>query len=94
MKCPNCKQAGAVIRYAGKVYGTGDTLLVIENVPAISCPHCGSVTYTAATVKVLDTIKRERQQWATKRDVAVALFPTGAGAVAKSGPIKAGLERS
>ncbi len=93
MKCPNCEQEGAVIRYAGKVYGTGDTLLVIENVPAISCPNCGSVTYSAATVKALDTIRQERQERTTMRDVAVAVLPTDEAAVTERGPIRVVVER-
>ena len=75
MKCPVCEQEGASIRRSARTYGAGDNLFVIENVPAISCPNCGSVTYEAATVKMLDVIKRERQQRAVKREVEVAVFP-------------------
>jgi YgiT-type zinc finger domain-containing protein len=55
-------------------YGTGDTLLVIENVPVISCPHCGESYLSAETLHAIDQIKRERRQRAATRPVAVAEF--------------------
>lgn len=36
-----CSQEGARVRYVSRSYGIGEDLLVIENVPAISCPNCG-----------------------------------------------------
>jgi YgiT-type zinc finger domain-containing protein len=59
-------------------YGKGDHLLVIENVPIISCPHCGESYLTAHTLHEIDRIKRERQQRATTRPVAVAEFAEAA----------------
>ena len=72
--CANCGKQGARIRYVTRSYGRGDDLLVIENVPVISCPHCGESYLTARTMHELDRIKRQRQQLAKKRPVAVAQF--------------------
>ncbi len=72
--CTNCGKDGARIRYVTRSYGRGDDLLVIENVPVISCPHCGESYLTAQTMHEIDRIKRQRQQLAEKRPVAVAQF--------------------
>lgn len=74
MICDNCGQEGARIRYVSRSYGKGDNLLVIENVPVISCPHCGESYLTAETLHEIERIKREREQVAVERPVAVATF--------------------
>jgi YgiT-type zinc finger domain-containing protein len=72
--CANCGKNGARIRYITRSYGQGEDLLVIENVPVISCPQCGESYLTAHTMHELERIKRQRQQLAKKRPVAVAQF--------------------
>ena len=72
--CDNCGKPGARLRYVTRSYGKGDQLLVIENVPIISCPSCGASYLTAQTLHAIDRIKRERQRLATTRPVAVAEF--------------------
>ena len=76
--CSNCGASGARIRHVSRSYGKGDQLLVIENVPIISCPQCGESYLTAHTLHEIDRIKRERQQRATTRPVAVAEFAEAA----------------
>ena len=76
--CDNCGKLGARIRYVSRSYGKGDQLLVIENVPIISCPSCGESYLTARTLHAIDRIKSERQQRATTRPVAVAEFAEAA----------------
>jgi YgiT-type zinc finger domain-containing protein len=76
--CDNCGQPGARIRHISRSYGRGDQLLVIENVPVISCPSCGESYLSARTLHEIDRIKRERQQRATTRPVAVAEFAEAA----------------
>lgn len=76
--CDNCGKLGARIRHVSRSYGKGDQLLVIENVPVISCPDCGESYLTARTLHEIDRIKRERQQRATTRPVAVAEFAEAA----------------
>ena len=41
MVCDICGKSGARQRYISRSYGEGESLLVIEGVPVISCPHCG-----------------------------------------------------
>lgn len=67
-------ESGVRQRYVSRSYGKGASLLVIEGVPVMSCPHCGESYLTAQTLHEVDRIKREREGIATKRTVAVAAF--------------------
>ena len=72
--CDICGKEGALMRHVSRSYGKGTRLLVIENVPVISCPHCGESYMTAATLHEIERIKRKRVSIASKRPVAVAVF--------------------
>lgn len=74
MRCENCGKEGARLRHVTRSYGKGDALLIIENVPVISCPHCGESYMTAETMHELERIRSERKQLAQERAVAVATF--------------------
>lgn len=73
--CDSCGLPGARVLYLSKSYGNGENLLVIENVPVISCPSCGESYLTAATLREIDSIKRNRTKVAPERRVPVAVFP-------------------
>ncbi len=75
MICDNCGKEGARLRHVSRSYGQGAELLVIENVPVISCPHCGESYLTAETLHAIEQIKRDRRTRAVERPVAVAMFP-------------------
>lgn len=72
--CDNCGKSGARIIHVSRSYGKGTGLLVIENVPVVSCPHCGESYLTAATLREIDNIKRNRTTIASNRPVPVAAF--------------------
>ena len=74
MVCDICGKEGARIRRIARSYGKGEALLVIENVPVVSCPHCGESYLTAETLHEIERIKLHRQHFATKRPVAVVDF--------------------
>jgi YgiT-type zinc finger domain-containing protein len=74
MICDICGKEGARIRRITRSYGKGEQLLVIENVPVVSCPHCGESYLTAETLYELERIKLHRQSFAIERPVAVAAF--------------------
>ncbi len=65
---------GAKIRHVSRSYGSGDDLLVIENVPVVSCPSCGESYLTAETLLEIERIKLHRQAMAEERPVPVAVF--------------------
>lgn len=73
MICDICGKEGSRIRRVPRSYGHGDDLLVIEDVPVVSCPHCGESYLTAETLHELDHIKLHRER-ASKREVTVAHF--------------------
>jgi YgiT-type zinc finger domain-containing protein len=72
--CEICGKPGARIRHISRSYGQGDNLLVIENVPVVSCPNCGESYLTAETLYEIERIKLHRQAMAEERSVPVAVF--------------------
>jgi YgiT-type zinc finger domain-containing protein len=74
MICDICGKNGARIIHVSKSYGKGENLLVIENVPVISCPHCGESYLTAKTLREIENIKTNRTNIAVTRHVPVAIF--------------------
>ena len=74
MVCDICGKKGAKVRELSRSYGKGKKLLIIENVPVISCPHCGESYVTAETLHEIERIKLHRKTFATERPVPVANF--------------------
>ena len=74
MICEICGEEGAQIRRVARTYGKGANLLVIENIPVVSCPHCGESYLTADTLHEIERIKLHRGSFAVKRPVEVANF--------------------
>lgn len=72
--CDNCGKTGARIIHVSKSYGKGKDLLVIENVPIVSCPNCGESYLTAKTLHEIENIKHNRAKLAVERPVPVAIF--------------------
>ena len=57
-----------------KAHGKGVDLLIIEDIPMISCPHCGESYLTAETLHEIEILKQERQQRAVLQPVAVMQY--------------------
>jgi len=74
MVCDICGKEGARVRYVTRPYGKGEDLLIIENIPLVSCPHSGESCFTAETLHEIEQIKLHRQSFASKRQVAIAEF--------------------
>ncbi len=72
--CDICGEDGAHIRRVTRSYGKKDSLLVIENVPIINCPHCGESYLTAETMHEIERIKTHKKNFAVERPVPVAIF--------------------
>ena len=70
LTCANCGKQGAKIRRVSKTYGRGKNLLVIENIPVISCPHCGESYLTAETLHEIERLKMHRKSLAVERAVS------------------------
>jgi YgiT-type zinc finger domain-containing protein len=63
MMCNICGKEGVRIRCVSRSYGKGDDLLVIENVPILSCPHCGESYLTAETLHEIERINETAGAW-------------------------------
>jgi len=74
MVCEICGRRGARVRRVSRSYGKSENLLVIENVPVVSCPHCGESYLTAETLHEIERIKLHRKSFAASRRVSVAEF--------------------
>jgi len=74
MNCDICGKNGAEIRYVTRSYGKGANLLIIENVPVVSCPNCGETYLTAGTLHEIERIKLLRENLAKLKSIAVAEF--------------------
>jgi YgiT-type zinc finger domain-containing protein len=74
MICDNCGKEGARVRHVSRSYGKGEDLLVIENIPVVSCPHCGESYMTVETLHEIERIKMHRKNLAEERIVSVAKF--------------------
>ncbi len=72
--CDRCGKTGARIRRVSRSYGKGAALLMIEEVPVVSCPHCGQSYLSAETLHEIERIKRHRSELAAERPVAVAVI--------------------
>ena len=72
LTCDNCGKTDARIRRVSRSYGKGAALLVIEEVPVVSCSHCGQSYLNAKTLHEIERIKRHRSKLAAERPVAVA----------------------
>jgi YgiT-type zinc finger domain-containing protein len=64
MNCDLCGESGAQVRHISRSYGKGATLFVIENVPIVSCPHCGESYLSVETLHEIERIKLHRRAWA------------------------------
>ena len=74
MICDICGADGAKLRRVAKAYGRGSSLLVIQDVPVVSCPRCGESYLSAETLHEIERIKLHRKSFATTRPVGVASF--------------------
>jgi YgiT-type zinc finger domain-containing protein len=73
MVCDICGKEGACIRRVVETYGKGRNMLVIENVPMVSCQHCGESYFTAETLHEIERINLHRDSLATERSVSLRM---------------------
>ena len=55
-QCEVCGAEGIIKRDISRSYGKGDDLLVIENLPILSCSHCGESYLNAETLHAIDNL--------------------------------------
>ncbi len=74
MICDICGHEGTRTRHVTRSYGKGENILVIENVPVITCSHCGESYLTADTLHEIERIKLHKSNLTKKRSILVAVF--------------------
>lgn len=74
MLCDICGKNGARVRRVAKTYGKQKDLLVIENIPVVTCASCGESYLTAETLHEIERLKLHRRSLAVKRPVGVVSF--------------------
>ncbi|MEW5767639.1 MAG: type II toxin-antitoxin system MqsA family antitoxin [bacterium] len=74
MVCDICGQEGARIRRVAETYGKRKDLIVIENIPMVSCTSCGESYFTAETLHEIERIRIHHKSFAVERPVEVAQF--------------------
>jgi YgiT-type zinc finger domain-containing protein len=74
MICEICGKEGARVRRVTRTYGKGKNMFVIENIPIITCPHCGESYLEAETLHEIERIKLHKKSVSTTREIRVAQF--------------------
>lgn len=74
MICDICGKEGVRVHKVARTYGKGKDILVIENIPVVTCPHCGESYLEAETLHEIERIKLHKKVFAVKRTVPVADF--------------------
>lgn len=72
--CDNCGKKGARILFKSRAYGKGKDVMLIHDIPVISCSFCGESYLEAKTLYEIERIKRHRRTLAPRRSVPVATF--------------------
>jgi len=78
MICEICGKDTAIIKKVTKSFGRGATLVLIEDIPVISCGSCHESYVTAETAREIDRIRKNRATEGKPREVTVALFKKSA----------------
>lgn len=72
--CDNCGREGVRLRRVARTYGRGKDLIIIENIPLMSCPHCGESYLTAETLHEVERLRLHHKSLAVRRPVSVVGF--------------------
>lgn len=70
--CDICGVAAAHAVKRTKVFGKGRRMIVIENIPFITCDNCHQTYATAETLRELDEIRLNRDRLTVPREIGWA----------------------
>ena len=74
MNCQICGKKTVSIKKVTKSFGRGNSLVVIEDIPVLSCSSCHESYVTADTAREIDRIRKNRVAVGKERRVLVASF--------------------
>jgi YgiT-type zinc finger domain-containing protein len=78
MNCQICGKKTASIKKVTKSFGRGHSLVVIEDIPVVSCISCHESYITADTAREIDRIRKNRITAGKAKRVLVASFKESA----------------
>ena len=78
MNCEICGKDTASIKRVTKSFGRGHSLVVIEDIPVLSCNSCHESYITADTAREIDRIRKNRVTVGKAKRVLVASFKESA----------------
>lgn len=74
-RCTQCGADDVHEVQARSAFWHDDRLVVVEDIPALQCAHCGEQYYDDATIVALDLLRgRGFEPGAARRHVSVAVF--------------------
>lgn len=69
--CDNCGVKAAIIERTPRIFGKGERMILVENVPVIRCSNCGESYVTQETMRELDQIRVNRHSLTERKEVVV-----------------------
>jgi len=78
MMCEICGEGTASMKRTTKSFGRGPGLVVIEDIPILSCSNCHESYITASTAREIDRIRKNRVAVGKTKPVLVASFKENA----------------
>jgi YgiT-type zinc finger domain-containing protein len=74
MTCDLCGKQDAAVKLVTRSFDKKKNLLIIEDIPVITCPACGESYMTAETLHEIERIKMHRHSFAVIKPVEVSAF--------------------
>ncbi len=74
MICDICGKDQGAVKLVTRSFGKKTNLLIIEDIPVVSCAACNESYMTAETLHEIERIKMHRHSFAVKRPVEVTVF--------------------
>lgn len=72
--CDICGKKGARVKKTTRSYGRGKDLLIVENIPVITCPSCGESYLEAQTLHEIERLRLHRKHLAERRSIEVVNY--------------------
>lgn len=69
--CAFCGTPGVKIIYKTKLFGKGESAVVIENVPVRQCDNCGESYYDPSVSQMIDDLLAHPEKHAVTRQINV-----------------------
>lgn len=72
--CSFCGEQTARKVIKSHVFGRGAKMLIVEDIPTMTCSNCGQTYLTGDILKMLEEILKNQPKYVTQRTVNVAEF--------------------